>query len=129
LFLFYYIGVHERLKNLNERALRQGGEIIKTKNLWRKKMKDLKKATVTKCVSLLREFIEETQGKSNKKEFAVLALDQLQRVTAGITSGGDPICIETPLIDGAPSTSGSQSTSGGDPICIETPLIDGAPGL
>lgn len=50
-------------------------------------MSRLKKDNMKKCFSLLREFIDEApQG--GKKGSAVLALDQLQRITAG---GGTPV--------------------------------------
>lgn len=47
-----------------------------------KKMKRLKEQNVSKCFSLLREFINET-SLSSKKEMAVLALNQLQKISAG----------------------------------------------
>jgi hypothetical protein len=83
-------------------------------------MNNLKNETVTKCFSLLREFIDETTGANSKKGVAILALTQLERVTAGSTSGSDP-CIDTPLVDGAAGGGESSST------CIDTPLVDGAP--
>ena len=46
-------------------------------------MSKLKKENVKKCVSLLREFVEESSALDNKKERAILALDQLQKITAG----------------------------------------------
>lgn len=93
-------------------------------------MTDLKMATVKKCFSLLREFIEEIQGEENKKGIAVLALDQLQRVTAGSTSGGDPLCIDNPRVDGTQGSPvvESQGSSGGDPLCIDNPRVDGTNG-
>lgn len=48
-------------------------------------MSQLGKETVTRCVSLLREYIDEAPL-SSKKETAVLALDQLQKITAGTGS-------------------------------------------
>lgn len=46
-------------------------------------MSKLKKENVKKCISLLREFVEESSALDNKKERAVLALNQLQKITAG----------------------------------------------
>jgi hypothetical protein len=48
-------------------------------------MSHLKKEMANKCFSLLREYIDETPL-SSKKETAVLALDQLQKITAGTGS-------------------------------------------
>jgi hypothetical protein len=52
-------------------------------------MSHLKEKTVNKCVSLLREYIDET-SLNNKKENAILALNQLQKITAGTDSTGSP---------------------------------------
>lgn len=49
-------------------------------------MRKLKKENVKKCISLLREFVEESGALDNKKERAVLALNQLQKITAGTDS-------------------------------------------
>lgn len=46
-------------------------------------MSKLKQENVKKCVSLLREFVEESSALDTKKEKAILALNQLQRITAG----------------------------------------------
>lgn len=51
-------------------------------------MSKLKKENVKKCVSLLREFVEESSALDNKKERAILALNQLQKITAGTDSSG-----------------------------------------
>ncbi len=45
-------------------------------------MSRLKTETVDKCISLLREYIEET-SLENRKEIAILALNQLKTITAG----------------------------------------------
>ena len=84
-------------------------------------MSSLKKEALNKCFSLLREYIDESSEKNNRKGVAVMALDQLERVTAGTTGGSNPICIDSPLLDGA--AGGGESSS----ICIDTPLLDGAP--
>ena len=60
-------------------------------------MKNLKDVTVTRCLDLLGNFINESQGMDNNKGLAVLALNQLKRVTAG--NSGDPLCIESPQAD------------------------------
>jgi len=77
-------------------------------------MNNLKNEAVNKCFSLLREFIEETQGVNNKKGVAILALNQLRRVTAGtVGDDDDPIdditlvfedfyCMGNPRADGTP---------------------------
>jgi hypothetical protein len=43
----------------------------------------LKVENLNKCVSLLREFIDESSEANNKKGIAKLALEQLERITAG----------------------------------------------
>ncbi len=48
-------------------------------------MSHLKKEMANRCFSLLREYIDEAPL-SSKKETAVLALDQLQKITAGTGS-------------------------------------------
>jgi hypothetical protein len=44
----------------------------------------LKVENLNKCVSLLREFVDESSEANNKKGIAKLALEQLERITAGI---------------------------------------------
>ncbi len=51
------------------------------------KMSSFKAENVKKCVSLLREFIGESSTLNKKKETAILALNQLQKITAGTSSG------------------------------------------
>ena len=62
-------------------------------------MSYLKETNLNKCVSLLREFIAETNSRDRQKQVAVLALDQLRRITAG-DGGGNPdivsSCISRP---------------------------------
>jgi len=65
------------------------------------KMSQLKKENLKKCVSLLREFVEESAALDNKKQRAILALNQLQKITAGADSaivGGDVcfLCLARP---------------------------------
>ena len=50
-------------------------------------MSKLKKDNVKKCVSLLREFVEESSSHDSQKQRAILALNQLQKITAGNDSG------------------------------------------
>lgn len=84
-------------------------------------MSSLKKEALNKCFSLLREFIDEASEGNSRKGIAVMALNQLERVTAGTTENTDPVCIDTPLIDGTASSGESSS------LCIDIPLIDAAP--
>lgn len=69
-------------------------------------MKNLRNETLKKCFSLLREFIDETPGASSKKGVAILALNQLKKITAGTEISGDggqtvlgPNCIGVPRAD------------------------------
>jgi hypothetical protein len=48
-------------------------------------MSHLKKEMANKCFSLLREYID-GESLSSKKESAILALEQLQKITAGTGS-------------------------------------------
>jgi hypothetical protein len=71
-------------------------------------MSKLKKENVKKCVSVLREFVEESSSLDNQKERAILALNQLQKITAGAdtanANGNVSIlsvgCIGRPRADG-----------------------------
>jgi hypothetical protein len=65
------------------------------------KMSRLKNENLNKCVSLLREFIDEASTQGSKKEIAILALDQLQNITAGTTPPVPlgPVCITRPRAD------------------------------
>jgi uncharacterized protein (UPF0147 family) len=69
-------------------------------------MSRLKDESLTKCVSLLREFIDETSAQDNKKRAAVLALNHLQKITAGtdlqFPGTYTPMCVDTLRINGAP---------------------------
>jgi len=64
-------------------------------------MSHLKNKNSKKCLSILRQFIENVTSKGREKEIAVLALDQLQRVTAGFAPGdaGKDLCIGRPLAE------------------------------
>jgi hypothetical protein len=63
------------------------------------KMNRLKNETTQKCLSLLRDFIEESSSLNSKKGIAVLALSQLQRVTAGSSPDEpEPGCKPSPRI-------------------------------
>lgn len=84
-------------------------------------MTNLKSETLSKCFSLLREFITEAPASSNRKNDVSLALNQLERVTAGTTESSYPICIDNPTADGIPD--GGELSS----ICIDKPTADGAP--
>jgi hypothetical protein len=84
-------------------------------------MAHLKNETVSKCFSLLRQFIDETPGRRNRRGAAVLALEQLQRVTAGTTQESNPVCIDIPRADGNPGDGEFDS------VCIDIPRADGNP--
>ena len=65
-------------------------------------MTELKKQNVDKCFSLLREFIDEADSRNGKKGNVRLALDQLQRITAG--ADADSACTSIPRAMGEPVT-------------------------
>ncbi|UCH98074.1 MAG: hypothetical protein JSV88_14810 [Candidatus Aminicenantes bacterium] len=76
-------------------------------------MNHLKNENLNKCFSLLREYLDEGPL-SNKKRNAVLALNQLQKITAGTDfQGASPdsnapeasgiICTGRPRFDGSPT--------------------------
>lgn len=70
-------------------------------------MSHLKTENVNKCISLLRDYIEET-SLNNGKEIAILALNQLQTITAGIDPGNGPTAgINLLSCDGKPRASTS----------------------
>lgn len=64
-------------------------------------MSRLRNKNSKKCLSILRHFIEGVTSKGREKEVAVLALDQLQRITAGFAPGaaGKNLCIGKPLAE------------------------------
>ena len=61
-------------------------------------MGSLKEKNVNTCLEVLKSYLDETPG-GRKKESAVLALEQLQRVNAGI--GNNYTCHTRPLVDGS----------------------------
>ncbi|MGD2090816.1 MAG: hypothetical protein PVH61_31880 [Candidatus Aminicenantes bacterium] len=66
-------------------------------------MSKLKKENVKKCVSLLREFVEESSSHDSQKQRAILALNQLQKITAGTDTAvaivdASLICMARPMI-------------------------------
>jgi len=64
-------------------------------------MGNLKKENVTKCFSLLKEFIDESGTTGDKKGIAVLALDQLRHITAGSNYNSSDLrspCLSKPLM-------------------------------
>ena len=65
-------------------------------------MSRLKKENAEKCFSLLEEFIHQSQEERKKKGSALLALGQLQRITAGTVPLG-AICYYRPRADMTPS--------------------------
>jgi hypothetical protein len=62
-------------------------------------MSHLKNESLKKCVTLLREFIQESPA--GKKGTAMLALDHLQKITAG-TEIPVMTCATRPRADGTP---------------------------
>ena len=63
-------------------------------------MSHLKSDTLKRCVSLLREFVEASEAQEGKKGAALLTLNQLQKVMAGMDSGTDvlsPSCTGRPI--------------------------------
>jgi hypothetical protein len=67
-------------------------------------MSYLKEKNVNKCFSLLREFIDEAEGLNSKKGVAILALNHLQKITAG--DGGGSSTNSGPQCDGHPRADG-----------------------
>lgn len=84
-------------------------------------MSRLKTKNSEKCFSILREFIDDAPLAGSNKQRAILALEQLQKITAGTTETRGSPCIDTPLADG--TRVGGESSS----PCIDTPLADGTP--
>ena len=66
-------------------------------------MSNLKHDSVNKCISLLREYIDEGPG-SSKKEIAKLALNQLQEITAGTGTTGSAGDSSTQVDSGSTCT-------------------------
>ncbi|NIQ67867.1 MAG: hypothetical protein GTN94_15200 [Candidatus Aminicenantes bacterium] len=66
------------------------------------------------CFSILREFIEDSSIKGSEKERAILALEQLQKITAGTGSGDGSDPVDGDNI----GTVGSESDS---PGCLGRP--------
>ena len=71
-------------------------------------MSHLKNENLNKCFSLLREYLNEGPS-NNKKGAAILALNQLQKITAGAVSRGAAVeggqvlflgCQGKPKVDG-----------------------------
>ncbi len=61
-------------------------------------MSRLKTENFNKCLSILEEFIDQSQEQENNKRVALLALGQLQKITAGMVSPG-PQCKGHPRAD------------------------------
>ncbi len=68
-------------------------------------MSNLKANNLKKCVALIQDCIESAPT-DQKKKFAILALHQLQKITAGSGSVDDPSdsggCNGRPRADGSP---------------------------
>lgn len=64
-------------------------------------MSHLKDESLKKCVSLLREFVEESKAQDHKKGTAILTLNQLQKIIAGADSEAGVIvrtCTGKPIL-------------------------------
>jgi hypothetical protein len=62
-------------------------------------MSKLKVESSKKCLSILRQFVEETSSPSKNKDLAILAINHLQKITAGtdiVLAGTDFTCSERP---------------------------------
>ena len=61
-------------------------------------MGKLKTENSMKCLCILREFIDEACSTGNRKEIAGLALNQLEKITAGTgtTTNSAPDCTYRP---------------------------------
>lgn len=65
-------------------------------------MSYLKRANLKKCFCLLRGFVEESKAQDNKKQTAILALNQLQKIIAGAEATTAPPltgCSGRPIAD------------------------------
>jgi hypothetical protein len=63
-------------------------------------MSGLKEENIKKCVTLLREFINGPRQENRDKKVALLALDQLQKITAGQNKDVmAPQCYSKPRAD------------------------------
>ena len=67
-------------------------------------MNRLKKQNLNKCISLLREFVDGASAATHKKRVAELALEQLQKITAGTGAGeSDSLsCLGRPRLGETP---------------------------
>ncbi len=64
-------------------------------------MSHLKDERLKKCVSLLREFVEESKAQDHKKGTAILTLNQLQKIIAGADREADDTvqpCTGKPIV-------------------------------
>ncbi len=62
-------------------------------------MSKLKVENSKKCLSILRQFVEETSSPGKNKNLAILAINHLQKITAGtdiVLTGTDFICTGKP---------------------------------
>jgi hypothetical protein len=57
------------------------------------KMNPLRDESLKECVSLLREYVEESKAQDHKKGTAVLTINQLQKIIAGTDSETDVIVL------------------------------------
>ena len=62
-------------------------------------MSKLKVENSKKCLSILRQFVEETSSSGKSKDLAILAINHLQKITAGtdiVLAGIDFTCTGRP---------------------------------
>ncbi len=64
-------------------------------------MSHLRDERLKKCVSLLREYVEESKAQDHKKGTAILTLNQLQKIIAGTNFRADVsarTCTGRPIV-------------------------------
>jgi hypothetical protein len=91
-------------------------------------MAKLKAENVEKCVSILKGFIDDSPAVD--KEKAILALEQLQKITAGMDMAGFGCDGHKPVISVtlAPGCQGKPKVDGAEifgPICASQPKAHG----
>lgn len=81
-------------------------------------MSNLKKENVNKCFSLLSEFIEGVGSENSNKGIALLALNQLEKITAGATEEPSSACTSIPRAIGEASNLEAESACTSIPRAI-----------
>lgn len=80
-------------------------------------MAKLKKENTDKCISILENFIEKS-GITDKRN-AIMALEQLKKINAGMDTTGEGICLIRPRAEGQPGLEASFI------MCASRPRADG----